>query len=352
MECFFKGFDYGLLNKSNGQFSTLARNEATAYLTKYLRSYGGQGQHEEYQIGRVLRNITFSGKGFVDKPANPDSIIFTLDNLYETKNDNFNNLGVSNSQFHSNTENINMSADLKPEMVESTEKTETVSVSSVEATTENNTNNTELQLQLESLEAAMKSKDEEMKKLKAELDAAVNALSTEAEAAKKVKEDESVKDAENKSLKAALEIAKETIAGYKMKEEEMAKKEKKMKRAASLMENGFDAEAANSTVDQFESLDDDTFAAVTSLVAGKMPPWLEKIKKGDDKKKDKEEATIKVKASETPKIDETVLDTVVAEESVDLSVGGSDVETSVASTRSALVEFVYSRLGKTLNKGE
>jgi hypothetical protein len=352
MECFFKGFDYGLLNKSNGQFSTLARNEATAYLTKYLRSYGGQGQHEEYQIGRVLRNITFSGKGFVDKPANPDSIIFTLDNLYETKNDNFNNLGVSNSQFHSNTENINMSADLKPEMVESTEKTETVSVSSVEATTENNTNNTELQLQLESLEAAMKSKDEEMKKLKAELDAAISALSTEAEAAKKVKEDESVKDAENKSLKAALEIAKETIAGYKMKEEEMAKKEKKMKRAASLMENGFDAEAANSTVDQFESLDDDTFAAVTSLVAGKMPPWLEKIKKGDDKKKDKEEATVKVKASETPKIDETVLDTVVAEESVDLSVGGSDVETSVASTRSALVEFVYSRLGKTLNKGE
>jgi DNA repair exonuclease SbcCD ATPase subunit len=244
-----------------------------------------------------------------------------------------------------------MSADLKPEMVESTEKTETVSVSSVETTTENNTNNTELQLQLESLEAAMKSKDEEMKKLKAELDAAVSALSTEAEAAKKVKEDESVKDAENKSLKAALEIAKETIAGYKMKEEEMAKKEKKMKRAASLMENGFDAEAANSTVDQFESLDDDTFAAVTSLVAGKMPPWLNKKMK-DDEKKEKEEATVKVKASETPKIDEAVLDTVVAEESVDLSVGGSDVETSVASTRSALVEFVYSRLGKTLNKGE
>jgi chemotaxis protein histidine kinase CheA len=381
MECFFKGFDYGLLNKSNGQFSILTRNEATAYLTKYLRAYGGQGQHEEYQIGRVLRNITFSGKGFVDKPANPDSIIFTLDNLYETKNDNFNNLGVSNSQFHSNTENINMSADLKPEMVESTEQTETVSVSSVEATTENNTNNTELQLQLESLEAAMKSKDEEMKKLKAELDAAVSALSTEAakkmkeeeeknevedkkeskkeedkeeetEAANKMKDVMAKKDEEMKKVKSELDAALEAIAGYKMKEAEMAKKDKKMKRAASLMENGFDSETANSTVDQFESLDDDTFAAVTSLVAGKMPPWLLNKKKDDEKKKDKEEAAVKVKASETPKIDETVLDTVVAEESVDLSVGGSDVETSVASTRSALVEFVYSRLGKTLNKGE
>ena len=28
-------------------------------------------------IGRLLRNITFCGKGYVKKPANPDSIIFS-----------------------------------------------------------------------------------------------------------------------------------------------------------------------------------------------------------------------------------------------------------------------------------
>jgi uncharacterized protein YifN (PemK superfamily) len=53
MECFFKGFDYGLLNKSTGEFKVLNRNEETAFLTKYLRSYGGLGEHDNYKIGRV-----------------------------------------------------------------------------------------------------------------------------------------------------------------------------------------------------------------------------------------------------------------------------------------------------------
>ena len=46
MECFFKGFDYGLINKTNGAYKILTRNENTAYLTKYLRAYGGQGEHD------------------------------------------------------------------------------------------------------------------------------------------------------------------------------------------------------------------------------------------------------------------------------------------------------------------
>ena len=57
MECFFKGFDYGLINKSTGEYKVLPRNENTAYLTKYLRAYGGTGEHETYKIGRVLREI-------------------------------------------------------------------------------------------------------------------------------------------------------------------------------------------------------------------------------------------------------------------------------------------------------
>lgn len=84
---FFNGFDYGITNKTTGEYKVLARNEETSYLTKHLKAYGGLGEHEDYKIGRVLRNITFSGKGFVDKPANPDSIIFTKDVLsYDNKN--------------------------------------------------------------------------------------------------------------------------------------------------------------------------------------------------------------------------------------------------------------------------
>ena len=73
---FLMVFDYGVTNKNTGEYKVLARDENTAYLTKHLKAYGGLGEHEDYKIGRVLRNITFSGKGFVDKPANPDSVIF------------------------------------------------------------------------------------------------------------------------------------------------------------------------------------------------------------------------------------------------------------------------------------
>ncbi len=75
MECLFKGFDYALRDKA-GNSKVVARNKDTAFLTKHLRTYGGTGAYGEYKVGRLLRNIVFSGKGFVKKPANPESIIF------------------------------------------------------------------------------------------------------------------------------------------------------------------------------------------------------------------------------------------------------------------------------------
>ena len=74
MECLFAGFDYALTNKE-GQAKVLARDEESAFLTKHLRAYGGEGEYEGYKIGRALKNIAFSGKGLVGKPANPRSII-------------------------------------------------------------------------------------------------------------------------------------------------------------------------------------------------------------------------------------------------------------------------------------
>ena len=118
MECFFKGFDYGLINNATGEYKILARNEETAYLTRHLRAYGGLGEHQNFKVGRVLREITFSGKGFVDKPANPESIIFTEDNLNfdqqladiekaKEKRDNFNIEGVLLNQANLKEKNMN-----------------------------------------------------------------------------------------------------------------------------------------------------------------------------------------------------------------------------------------------------
>jgi hypothetical protein len=343
MECFFKGFDYGLLNKSTGEYKILSRNEATAYLTKYLRAYGGLGEHDNYKIGRVLRKITFSGKGFVDKPANPDSIIFTKDNLLNKndnisleKKDDFVISGVSKNQSNLNTvENSTMNE--VTSVAETEQKietqTETTPVEEVTVTEVASTNTDELQ-------NSLKAHEEEVQQLKAEFEKTVNELN---EAIAKKKDEMAKKDEEVKKMKAELDTALESIAAYKKSEEAAMKKEKKMKRVAQLLEKGVDNEIALSTVDKFESVDDEAFEAVV-LLAGKMPPWLKDKKEEDSDEEDKKS---KKKASETTSAtaDPAVLETAEVEENVTLTVGENEVENSVSSTRAALADFVQSRLG-------
>lgn len=81
MECLFPHFDYGIIS-STGQQYVIPRNEETAMLSKYLKRYGGSGKYENYRIGRILRNITFSGKGIVDNPANPRSVILKTESEF------------------------------------------------------------------------------------------------------------------------------------------------------------------------------------------------------------------------------------------------------------------------------
>lgn len=316
MECFFKNFDYGLINKSNGTYHILARNEETSFLTKHLRAYGGQGEHENYKIGRVLRNITFSGKGFVNRPANPESIIFTKENLKQTsellniiknsdeKNDDSTKEGVFSNQ--ANLKETNMS-------VESTAPTtEVTTISEPEVTTVVDNQEAEA---AKKMQEEMTKKEEEMKKMKAALEA----------------------------IQTELEATNEVLAGYKMKEEEMAKKDKKMKRMASLLEGGVSEELASTTVDKLENLDDATFESIAALVAAVKPPKKEEKMKEETKAEEaapvKEDVSLALETVETD------------DQEIDLSVG-SESETEAQSTRAALVDFVCIRLGKKLNKGE
>jgi hypothetical protein len=75
MECLFNKFDYGIILPDGSQ-KIIERNAESSYLTKHLRAYKGSGTYNGNKIGRVLRNITFCGKGLVDKPGNPYSLIF------------------------------------------------------------------------------------------------------------------------------------------------------------------------------------------------------------------------------------------------------------------------------------
>lgn len=78
MECFFRNFDYAI-QQENGEIVYLERSEGTAFLTKHLRIYGGSGEFQGRKIGRVLRGITFIGRGYVTEPANPASVILSKD---------------------------------------------------------------------------------------------------------------------------------------------------------------------------------------------------------------------------------------------------------------------------------
>lgn len=378
MECYFKGFDYGLTDKVTGDYKVLARNDSTAYLTKYLKAYGGQGEHDNYKIGRVLRNITFSGKGFVNKPANPDSIIFNkrlIEDLLDKKNDNLLKTGVLENKptINTDTENIVMSENIEKQVAEINEKLDSVSVNCADQVAEAQATASELQQTNQTLEATMKEKEElleakseELETLAKKYDEEVKSK-TEEMAEMKKKEDKAKSELEEvvaskteleEALKAAqtsLEEANEVIAGYKMKEEEMAKKEQLMKRKANLVEAGLDDDAASAAVEKFESLDDEAFESMTSLLAAMKPQEEEKAKKEAEAamppalkealEKKKEE---KEKASELEEA-ESALEEVEAEETVDLSVGNdeSETESAEASVRSELVEFVSARLGNT-----
>ena len=379
MECYFKGFDYGLTDKVNGEYKVLARNDSTAYLTKYLRAYGGQGEHENYKIGRVLRSITFSGKGFVDKPANPDSIIFNkrvIEDLLDKKNDNLLKSGVIENKptINTDTENIVMSENIEKQVAEINDKLDSVSVNCADQVAEAKATASELQQTNQTLEATMKEKDEMLEAKSEELESLATKVKEEkatkeeemAEMKKKAKSElEEVvasKTELEEALKAAqtsLEEANEVIAGYKMKEEEMAKKEMLAKRKANLVEAGLEDDAASAAVEKFESLDDEAFDAMTSILAAMKPAQAEETVEAEEdteaamppalkealEKKKKEE---KEKASELEEA-ESALEEVEAEETVDLSVGNdeSETESAEASVRSELVEFVSARLGNT-----
>jgi hypothetical protein len=353
MECFFKGFDYGVLNLDNNQYSILPRNNSTAHLTKFLRAYGGTGKHENYKIGRVLRDITFSGKGFVDKPANPDSIIFSKSCLCDKKNSSFSKEGVLPDKLNHIMETNDMSLETQDTSValESTETqaTETVNTPVVETETvaTENTIVNETEAGTPVMSPEMEDKDKLMKMLeeKAMKMAEEKAMKMVEEKAAMMKAEYEDKYkttmAELDATKTSLAEANETIAAYKNKEAEMMKKEKKNKRMATLVELGVTNELAASTVDKLDNVDDATFETLRLVFANtKTANVTETVAE-----------IVPVTETATETVTPELLDNVEAVETVNLSVA-SEQGSSVEATRAELLEFVCARLGKKLNKGE
>jgi hypothetical protein len=275
MECLFPDFDYALA-KENGEQKILKRDEASAFLTKHLRSYGGDGIYEDYKVGRLLRNLSFSGKGLVSKPANPRSVILEGNDVFD----------------ESQAQTLTLSSSKENDMSESYEK-----------------QISDLQTELVDAKAASEAlKNEVVAEQHAKFDIKIQELeATIAEQSEKITEQETANTTLTETIAAKDEsiVAKEEALATKDEElNVMYKKESIMKRRAQLAEIGFDDDEATATVKEFDSVDDETFDKIVSTFTMKagMPPWMKdkdkdekedkngKKKKDDDKKKPDSEA--------------------------------------------------------------
>jgi len=259
MECLFPDFDYALTTP-DGSTKVVQRSESSAFLTKHLRSYGGSGKYEDYRVGRLLRNLSFSGKGLVSKPANPRSVILEGNEFFDESKAEI--LTISSIKENTMSDNNDKQiSDLQKELAEA--KTENEALRD-KVTAEKET---EFQSKIEALEASIVDHAQEI----------------------------AIKEEENKVLAESIKSQEEALASrneeVKNIEDELAgmkKQEALMKRKAKLEDLGFDSDEAIATVKELDSVDEETFDKIVAVMkknAG-MPPWMKKDK---DKDKDKEE---------------------------------------------------------------
>lgn len=171
MECHFKGFDYAIKDEKTNDLVIIERNNATAFLTKCLRCYGGVGEYNGRKVGRFLRGINFSGKGFVYKPANPDSIIFTKEQCQNVgkvshAQDLNNMFGVYSGQNSNHGEINQMSEELEAKLNQAIAELETAKSEIVRLSAELNAQKEACS----SLEALAKERDEKCLQLTAEIE--------------------------------------------------------------------------------------------------------------------------------------------------------------------------------------
>jgi hypothetical protein len=247
MECLFAGFDYALSNE-DGAKKVLARDEESSFLTKHLRVYGGTGEYEGYKVGRALKNISFSGKGLVSKPANPRSVIlksvaFNVDNDF--------NLDIGDLKMSENLLEKQL-ADVQAQLASAKAENEAIKAQIEEA------KDKEFASKVEAFEATVEEKDASI----AELEESVK--STQAKVAE---------------LQDALAKSQEDLAVAMKHMDDMKKKEKMEKRKASLADAGLSEEEVEESLANFDALEDEAFQAVVAL-----------MKKKDDKKKEAEAA--------------------------------------------------------------
>ena len=280
MECLFPNFDYALLDGS-GQTSVVPRNEASAFLTKHLRSYGGNGIYDNYRVGRLLRNLSFSGKGLVSKPANPRSVILDGNKTFDESEAK--TITISSLKESKMSDSDKQITDLRAELAEAKAANKELQEQLTAGQQE------ELQGKIAELETTLAAKQDEVD----QLIESVASLSSE-----KATSAESVKELEEKLSALADDLSSKEEALAAMRQKEIA-----AQRKLQLEEIGFEGEEAVATLEQFSELDDATFEQIIAVMK----------KRYSQQAEEKDEPTTEVAA--VAEVDEEV-DTAEASEEV------------------------------------
>ena len=304
MECLFAGFDYALIDP-NGINKVIARNEQSSFLTKHLRAYGGTGEYEGYKIGRSLRDISFSGKGLVSRPANPRSIILESSKAFLLNTVNNVNSNVPKGEIQMSDTN------LVQDVVEET--VETATVASDETQAETATVTVDYAATISALEANLSEKTEAFKALEETLKANESMI---------------------KELQDALAAKDSELTDMKKKEKNRARKEK-------LMSSGFEESEAEESLSLYDNLDDNTFEAIVAMYQKKMGKGGKKVEFKENITKDEENESTNPKASVTASeevVEEVSFDGVNSTEAA--LVDASDVNDDISAARASVAQWL------------
>lgn len=256
MECFFNNFDYGVIDSKGNNF-IVPRNEETSWITKHLHQFGGTGSvvldDESYSLGRVIRNLTFSGKGIVDDPANKRSVIFSQMQAFSNVTVKDDSDFVSKSNNVINKEEIDMPADEKTVSLKKYEELEAKLQKLEEATKASQ--DAKIQSYEDDIEKLTIANDELTKQLEAAIEANESAA-TEAEASLKIKDEEL-----QKTLAELEQIKADSI---------------KTERTAKLINVGRTEEEAVAIVEKWAESSDEQFASIVEMQAELIKAKLEK----------------------------------------------------------------------------
>lgn len=344
MEALFSDFDYAVVTPEE-EFHVVARQEDTAFLTKHLTAYGGSGEFDGCKLGRMLKNITFCGKGYVDKPANPYSVIFNDSVAFSfakasVKNPFKKESGVSIScsstleDSDNETENALMSDKTVDNLLQQQNDEYKVTIAELQAQLKELSTASTTQ-KVESLQSQITALEEKVSASQKELDEAKAEVKTLTEA----------KDTVDTQLKEATE-AKEALEA-KIAEAEAATT--KANRVSRLVEGGYDKEAAETKVETFASLDDDQFEAIAvELVEAKKMGKKDDEEEGGSCKSGEESSEASEDTSDDPAgeaaASEETLDNAEASEEPNLSAQASAEEDDSEATRAELRKALASRL--------